>query len=62
GLLLRAPRSVDYPPPFQLAPNASTVSLDITGTGPRDVTVAFYAQAVRPGPGSLERHKTAHQQ
>ena len=47
GLILRAPPLVDYPEPFQLAPDVGAMSLWIAGTAPRPLTVAFYAQRVR---------------
>lgn len=47
GLILRAPTLVDYPKPFQLAPDVHFLSLRIAGAPPRSFTVMFYAQRVR---------------
>jgi hypothetical protein len=49
GLLLRAPRRLDFPEPFALAPNSGEVTFLRNG-GPADdpITIDFYSMAVRP--------------
>jgi hypothetical protein len=44
GLVLRAPRRVDYPAPFRIAPDSRTISLHIDAADRRSVTVHFFAQ------------------
>jgi len=55
GLVLRAPAGVDFSPPFNLAPDASTIAVAKAGT-PRGagtpVTFSFFAQSVSSGPRS----------
>ena len=50
GLLLRASVAVDFPPPYNLAPNSSTIAVgkagQATGTG-KPLTFSFFAQSVR---------------
>jgi hypothetical protein len=50
-LILSAPRSVDFPPPFALARNPRTMTFEIDD-GPAvadgELTVRFYSRAVRP--------------
>lgn len=46
GLILRSDPAIDFPAPFQLAPQARTVSLTIAGAE-REIEVDFFAQAVK---------------
>lgn len=46
GLTLRASRRVDFPGPFGIAPDSSTISLAVDGGGPRALTVHFFAQRI----------------
>jgi hypothetical protein len=46
GLIMRAPKAVDFPEPFQLAFNASTLSVQIQGVQGRPVSIEFFAQRV----------------
>jgi hypothetical protein len=56
GLLMRAPTGVDYPRPFQLAPDAHIFSTAVEGAAPRQVAVEFFAQRVGfPGSAILKR-------
>ncbi len=48
GLILSAPRAVDYRRPFQLAPNPKTFAVGIDGAGPRPIEVSFFSRRVRP--------------
>jgi hypothetical protein len=52
GLILSVPRRVDYPAPFELAPDVSTMSLQIADAPPRPVTVEFFVQRIRPFAGA----------
>ncbi len=55
GLILRAPASVDFTAPFNLAPNASTIAVSEPGRGSgggQPITFAFFAQSVSAGPRS----------
>jgi hypothetical protein len=54
GLILRAPPLVDFPEPYQLAPNVGAMWLQIAGTAPRPLTVAYYAQRVRRFPAPAD--------
>ncbi len=45
GLILRAAQGVDFPAPFELAPQAHTLSVHLAGSA-RDIQVSFYAQRV----------------
>ena len=47
GLILRAARGADFPRPFGLAPDSSTLSFHIAGLGPHPISVRFFAQLVR---------------
>jgi hypothetical protein len=49
GLPLRAARGVDYPYPYQLAPEATSIAVGKHGQGPtggQPITYSFYAQTV----------------
>lgn len=46
GLIMRAPHAVDFPEPFQLAPNPRMVSVQVEDGSPRSIKVSFFAQAV----------------
>lgn len=49
GLLMSAPRDIDYPGVFALAPNSRTVTFLLDGSAAGDpVTVDFYAMPVSP--------------
>jgi hypothetical protein len=60
GLILRAAPGVDFTPPFNLAPESSTIAVDKAGQGSdggKPLTFAFFAQSVSVGPryGPLQR-------
>jgi len=46
GLIMRAAPAVDFPRPFQLAPDAREFSVQIEGGGSRRIQVGFFAQRV----------------
>jgi hypothetical protein len=46
GLLVSAPRAIDYPGRFRLAPDVRALSFGIAGASPRPLTVEFFAQRV----------------
>jgi hypothetical protein len=49
GLLLRAPATLDYTPPFNLAPNPATIAVGKAGQRPgggKPLTFSFYAQSL----------------
>lgn len=48
GLILRAPRAVDFPRPFQLAPDPRRFSVAVNGAPSRPIEVEFFSQRVRP--------------
>jgi hypothetical protein len=48
GLLMRVPKSVDYPEPFQAPFDAQTMSVQIQGAAPRPLSVEFFSQHVQP--------------
>jgi hypothetical protein len=48
GLLLAAPRRIDFPAPFAIAPDASTISLYKGGDPPEQISVEFEAMRVTP--------------
>jgi hypothetical protein len=51
GLVLRAPTGVDFTRPFNVSPQAHTISVTREGGNPSgDVTYAFYSQSVSVGP------------
>lgn len=51
GLLLRAPRGIDFPGPFALAPNGDTVTFFLEGGGAdQPIEVDFFSMPVRPTP------------
>ena len=55
GLVLRAPARVDFAPPFNVAPNNTSVAVGKVGqgaTGGNPITFSFYAQSVNVGPRS----------
>jgi hypothetical protein len=55
GLLLRAAAGADYPPPFNLAPNATTIAVEKgdSNVGSGDpLRFSFYAQSVARAPAS----------
>jgi hypothetical protein len=56
GLAMRAPRQVDYPAPFRIAPDSQTISLHIDATAQRPVTVRFFAQRVSQLSGVSAEH------
>ena len=53
GLILRAPPAVDFTPPYNLAPNVSTIAVrkvgQFEGSG-KPITYPFYAEPVTDGP------------
>ncbi len=46
GLIMRAAPGVDFPRPFQLAPDARQFSVEVEGSDPRQIQVEFFAQRV----------------
>jgi hypothetical protein len=51
GLLLRAATGADYPPPFNLAPNATTIAVENGGSTPGSgdpLRFSFYSESLRP--------------
>ena len=46
GLIMRAAPGVDFPRPFQLAPDAREFSVQVDGGGSRQIQVDFFAQRV----------------
>lgn len=46
GLILAAAPSVDFPPPFALAPGARTLTLQVAGDPGRNIEIDFYAQRI----------------
>jgi hypothetical protein len=48
GLILRAPATIDFPRPFQLAPGADSFAVEVDGGGARPVRVEFFSQAIGP--------------
>jgi hypothetical protein len=52
GLILRMSQGTDYPPPFGLAPDARTISLNVAGAASRRISVEFFAQRVGRYPRS----------
>lgn len=46
GLILSAPRAVDYPGRFRLAPDVGSVAFQVAGAAPRPLKVEFFAQHV----------------
>jgi hypothetical protein len=46
GLIMRAAPGVDFPRPFQLAPDAREFSIQVDGGASRDLRVEFFAQEV----------------
>jgi hypothetical protein len=49
GLLLRAPAGADYPPPFNLAPDATTIAFQKAGGGASSgdpITVSFFSESI----------------
>jgi hypothetical protein len=46
GLIMRAAPAVDFPKPFQLAPDAGEFSVQVEGGGSRQLSVEFFAQRV----------------
>jgi hypothetical protein len=52
GLVLRAPAGVDFSPPFAVAPNATSISVELQGRQPggHPITYSFYEVPVSVGP------------
>lgn len=52
GLVLRAPADIDFAPPFEVAPNASSIAVTLEGSQPggHPITYAFYEVPVSVGP------------
>jgi hypothetical protein len=48
GLLLSAPAGVDFPPPANLSPQASTIAAEVVGGAPRQVRYEFVEVPLRP--------------